>query len=179
MKHPNHIQWFWFNFNPSSKLIPILEENLHRIYWNVLSENPNAIHLLKANMDKIDWFKFSMNPASEALQIIKNNQDRVYWHMLCQNTNPQAIQLLLENPDKIDWNILSKNPSAIHILEANQEQINWNNLSLNDAIFCIDYQATKRIKEVLHEELIAYAYHPLRVYKWIQKYGMDREYLEQ
>jgi len=28
-----------------------------------LSENPNAIHLLKANSDKIDWSWLSKNPS--------------------------------------------------------------------------------------------------------------------
>jgi hypothetical protein len=32
------------------------------IDWNWLSRNPNAIHLLEQNIDKINWFWLSENP---------------------------------------------------------------------------------------------------------------------
>jgi hypothetical protein len=48
-----------------------LEENpdSDKIYWNALSGNPTAIHLIKKelenkpNTDKIDWKWLSVNPA--------------------------------------------------------------------------------------------------------------------
>ena len=58
---------------------------MDEIYWEYLSFNPNAIHLLEANMDKINW------------------------HELSKNSN--AIHLLEANKDMIDYNLLSKNPS--------------------------------------------------------------------
>jgi len=54
-----------------------------------LSTNPNAIHLLEKNPDKIDWYMLS--------------------------SNPNAIPLLEKNPDKIDWKWLSLNPSIFKI----------------------------------------------------------------
>ena len=59
----------------------------NKIVWNGLSQNPNAIDLLKENPDKIDWQMLSFNP------------------------NAEAIALLKENPDEIDWNCLSSNPN--------------------------------------------------------------------
>ena len=53
-----------------------------KIHWKYLSENPNAIHLLEANQDKIDL-----------------------------SQNPNAIHLLEANPHKINWSWLSGNPS--------------------------------------------------------------------
>jgi hypothetical protein len=50
-----------------------------------LSGNPNAIHLLEKNLEKIDWFRLS--------------------------GNPNAIHLLEQNREKIDWVSLSENPS--------------------------------------------------------------------
>jgi hypothetical protein len=50
-----------------------------------LSGNPNAIHLLEKNPEKIDWYVLS--------------------------GNPNAIHLLEKNPEKIHWRWLSKNPS--------------------------------------------------------------------
>ena len=38
----------------------VLEEKLD---WSVLSENINAIGILKENQDKIDWVSLSSNPS--------------------------------------------------------------------------------------------------------------------
>ena len=54
-----------------------------------LSGNPNAIHLLEANQDKISWNFVS--------------------------SNPSAIPILEKNPDKINWNWLSENPSIFEL----------------------------------------------------------------
>ena len=35
--------------------------NIDKINWNMLSKNPNAIYLLKANPDKINWKILSRN----------------------------------------------------------------------------------------------------------------------
>jgi hypothetical protein len=50
-----------------------------------LSLNPNAVHLLEKNPDKINWDHLS--------------------------GNPNAIHLLEKNPDIINWSFLSRNPS--------------------------------------------------------------------
>jgi len=55
-----------------------------------LSRNPNAIHLLEKNIDKINWFELSRNP--------------------------NAIPLLEKHLDKIDWHALSVNPNVIYLL---------------------------------------------------------------
>jgi len=37
--------------------------DLPKIRWDGLSKNPNAIHLLEANIDKIEWYWISGNPS--------------------------------------------------------------------------------------------------------------------
>jgi len=104
--------------------------NIHNgvlVYWDALSSNPNAIHLLESNQDKINWSNLSKNPS--AIHLLKANQHKIDWSNLSKN--PNAIDLLEANQDKIDWCNLSKNPNAIHILEANKEQIDWSKLSKN------------------------------------------------
>jgi hypothetical protein len=32
------------------------------VFWNSLSQNPNAIHILEQNMDKVDWGYLCCNP---------------------------------------------------------------------------------------------------------------------
>ena len=36
--------------------------DINKLDWNTLSENPNAIKLLKENKDKINWRVLSGNP---------------------------------------------------------------------------------------------------------------------
>jgi len=45
--------------------------------------NPNAIHLLERNQDKIDWHYLSRNP--NALHLLERNQDKIDWHWLFEN----------------------------------------------------------------------------------------------
>ena len=47
--------------NPNA--IDILKNNINKINWAFLSLNPNAMNLLKNNQDKIDRYKFSLNPS--------------------------------------------------------------------------------------------------------------------
>ena len=107
--------------------------------------NPNAIHILEANFDKINWCFLSKNPA--------------------------VIHLLEANQDKIDWNSLSENSEAIHLLEANIDKINWYLLSKNPAIFELDYNAISSSIEVFKEELIQTVYNPFRVERMLIEYN--------
>jgi hypothetical protein len=47
--------------NPNA--IHLLEENPDKINWDELSRNPNAIHLLEQNPNKINWYVVSNNPS--------------------------------------------------------------------------------------------------------------------
>ena len=58
-------------------------------FWSRLSGNPNAVHLLEQNQDKINWTFLS--------------------------GNLNAIHLLEQHPHKINWMYLSKNSNAIHL----------------------------------------------------------------
>jgi hypothetical protein len=49
------------SFNPNA--IHILEQNLDKVDWYCLSRNPNAIHILEHNLDKIDWSDIWENKA--------------------------------------------------------------------------------------------------------------------
>jgi len=112
----------------------------------LLSINPNAIDLLKANQDQIDWNMLSTN----------------------------AIDLLKANPNKLNWYYLLRNENAIHLLEANQDKINWIRLSKNPCIFELDYNFIKNRMNIIKEELIAKAMHPKRIQLWIDS-GIDIE----
>jgi hypothetical protein len=49
------LSWFGWSDNPNA--IHVLENEPQRIRWNELSENPNAIHLLEKNPEEICDFR--------------------------------------------------------------------------------------------------------------------------
>ena len=49
--------------------------DINNIDWDYLSINPNAIGLLKDNLDKIDWYWLSQNP--NAVELLKENPDKI------------------------------------------------------------------------------------------------------
>ena len=117
------------------------------------------------DIDKIDWDYLSENP--NAIELLKENQDKINWNHLSKN--PNAIELLKENQDKIDWGTLSLNKNAIELLKENQDKIDWGNFSKNPNIFTYDY---KKMKENMKnsgiaEELMAYIFNPKNMEKWI------------
>ena len=40
----------------------LIEQNLDKLSWYMLSKNPNAIHLLGQNQNKICWHWLALNP---------------------------------------------------------------------------------------------------------------------
>jgi len=143
------------------KIMLMLKDDSCNFIWDRLSANPNAIHLLESNPEKINWNWLSTNPNDVAIQWLGENPEKINWFSILKNanpnvkhlwnanldkindivclnklsSNPNSISFLEENPDKMCWKGLSKNPNAIHLLEANPDKIDWVNLSLNPAIF--------------------------------------------
>jgi hypothetical protein len=58
---------------------------LYELDWHSLSKNPNAIHLLEKNIDKIDWDYLCLNP--NAVYILEQNLDKIHWEYLSYNSN--------------------------------------------------------------------------------------------
>ena len=135
--------------------------NFEQLSWEYLSENPNAIDLLKHNKHYINWFRLSVNP--NAIDLIEDRikyekslteieyvvlKYKINWSKL--SSNPNAIELLKKNPDKISWTFLSQNPNTIQLLEENQDKINWILLSENqNAIDLLKINKTKINWELL------------------------------
>jgi hypothetical protein len=140
----NMVDWLVVCSNPNPKIIAFLERHLDlntlsQAQWKRLSANPNAIHLLEENQDKVDWKELSKNP--NAIRILQYRLDMVDPVFVCSNPNPKIIPFLEEYLDlnrlsKDQWEELSANPNAIPILQnANFNLINWKELSANPSIF--------------------------------------------
>ena len=69
--------------------------------------NENAIHLLERNLNKVNWILLSENP--NAIDILEQNLDKVDWYWLSGNKN--ALKILEKNINNVDWDIFSENPS--------------------------------------------------------------------
>jgi hypothetical protein len=94
--------------------------------------------------ENVDWANLSGNPSPEALLLLKENIEKINWKVLCGNINPDVIDLLRERlkdkPSDINWEVLSgsQNPRAIELLEENKEKIHWGEFSSNTSLRAIN-----------------------------------------
>ncbi len=64
------------SFKPIYKLRDWINQELLCI--GELSRNPSAIHIIEQNLDKVNWPILSYNPA--AIPILEKNQDKILWN---------------------------------------------------------------------------------------------------
>ena len=153
-------------------------QNLDKVDWLSLSENPNAIHILEKNLDKVHWWNLSSN--INAIHLLENNLDNdVSWSLLSRN--PNAIHLLEKNLNKfywcINWFSLSLNPNAIPILEKNLDKIAWYHLGFNPnahlLLSKLDYQEMKINTQDFSRELVEYVFHPERLIRICERNDLE------
>jgi len=156
----SHFNWTGLCNNPNA--VHLLQkrfkqnQNPRELFWNSLSDNSNAIPLLReltnnftTNLDKICWDRFCLNPNAIPVLIehFNNLQHRIIFSSVCINSN--AVPLLSHvtngfttNLSVLDWMSLCKNPNTVFLIEkllANeleclpgaQDQIDWEWLSVN------------------------------------------------
>lgn len=142
-----NINWQMLSANPNA--VHILEQHMSKIDWDFLSDNPNAIHLLEQNNAKINWnilFKNSnaVHLIEQHIKQAKPSKLRLKLSYLSANKNPNAIRILEKNMEKIDWSLLSANPSAIEMLEITKK-FDWRELSKNPKAIHLLEKYPKRI----------------------------------
>jgi hypothetical protein len=154
MAHPNlqAINYVW------SKFSEVYFNEITQPQWEILSKNPNAIHILGKylnNLPHSHWEILSKNPG--AIPLLEQNLDKVDWYKLC--SNPNGIPLLEKHFNKhlneLDWYTLSKRPKAIHLMV----KLNKKQMFLNCKSFA--------------EELTKYVFHPSRLSRITQCYNID------
>ena len=63
-----------------------LEQNPEKIDWQILSSNPNAIHLLEQDRKNINWYYLSGNPKAihilEYITYAKNLLEDIHCHFV-------------------------------------------------------------------------------------------------
>lgn len=90
-------------------------------FWYNLSQNPNALHILKENVEQINWNSLSLNTNPDVYELYEKHPYRLNWFHIHLNHNPSAIKILEKFPEKINWEQLFENPFAIHLIEKLKE----------------------------------------------------------
>jgi len=114
--------------NRNKAVVPLIELNLKDAYWRFLNSNPNTVHIIKQNPDKIDWKEFSSNSHPDAVELLLKNPDKIDWKEFSSNANPLAINFMRDNLDKIDWSLLCWNETkeAIDLIKENINKLDYN-----------------------------------------------------
>jgi len=187
-KNLDKVNWYELCHNPNPEAILIIEQNLDKIGvhgWGALSSNPSAIHIIEKHLDKM----IDLN-CLHFLSINPNAMDILMKHPELMNSrifeNPNALSFL----ESLDRNITktrlsldymaTRNPNAFQFIEKmlNQGIISSNDiLDIHDhliknesleSLFDLDYQAMSKSRtKLLQDELMAKAFHPSRVSKWL------------
>ncbi len=135
-QYPDDIDWDFLSSNTSPYAIRILEKNLDKVNWQYLSYNSSALHILKANYEKIIWETACSNPNPEIIKMFPvglfdngPNRDN-YISAVC--ANPNALSIISWQLDNIKCNSkremnkeacrnMSLNPNAMRILIRHKE----------------------------------------------------------
>jgi hypothetical protein len=172
--------------NPNPDILSLLERNLDNVDWKELCSNPNAIPLIERHLDMLTndhWYVLCSNP--NAVPLLERNVEKLnhpsYWREL--SSNPNAVPLLEKHFDKINWHRFSKNPNAVHVLKQNLDKISRMGLAFNPNIVpVLGRLYTKKMREnckAFAEELTAYVFHPARLARICEAYGLElEEYFE-
>ena len=83
--------------NPNA--IHLLEQNLDKINWHYLSKNPNAVHILKKNPDKINWVLISLNTNIFELDygFLKGRMDIIREELMMKAWHPSRVMKWIES----------------------------------------------------------------------------------
>jgi len=110
----------WLAKNTNPNLIPYLceEEHINIIDWSSLSNNPNALEMLKQNMCCIDWQNICLNPHPEAIELIQKHHEEYL-----QRWNEKRRRIPYDMV--LSWENLSQNPSAIKFLKKYPTNTLW------------------------------------------------------
>jgi hypothetical protein len=121
------IDWCRLSENPAAMHILNDPNYFNYIDWQNILYNTNAIELVKNNLQMIHYYIYHH---SYIIDIIEHNENNcIYWYHICQH--PYLIDIIEQNMDRINWTSLSINYNAIHILEKNLDKININQLFWN------------------------------------------------
>jgi len=71
---------------------------MDKVEWSALSQNPNAMDILKNNIDKINWNSLSLNPNIFELNyaFLKGRMDILREELMMKTWHPSRIEKWLD-----------------------------------------------------------------------------------
>lgn len=186
--HPDKIIWnskeFCSNPNAIKLIEKMVKKNWRKLNFNALSWNPNAVHILSKHMDKVKWENLSENP--NAISILMEQPEMISFYRFLGNPNAiPYIETVMEKKqiNTIDVDLLrdvARNTNGITLI---QKWWDEGKITKEDMIEIIpnlrsksvyegyDFQKmSKERSQLIYSELIAKAFHPTRVDKWLEYY---------
>ena len=153
-------------YNDRYNRLGYIQLDKQTVYWPSLSNNENAIELIKERIiaedlltlqeyetlgftNRLDWTGIVLNENYEAMELLNMKRSKINWNLLSINKNAMELFILPKyNEEKlIDQDIL------FNIMHYTNEKLDWYQLSRNE-------NAIKIIKEhILFEDTI-----PLEIY---------------
>lgn len=183
-ENPDKIDWKEMSGNTNNLAVDFLKENPDKIDWDMFSSNESdsAIYFMKENPHKIVWFIFSYNSNPLALNIFKEykkhiNPNELINHIISVKfllelsgitLIKKNINIVCEKTETHIYKTSSQNYNVSGIIQQSIKKNKETNFLFSPMIFVLDYDALKQRISPFKEELIARAYHPKRVAKWIE-----------
>jgi hypothetical protein len=182
-KNLDKIRWYYLSANTNPEAMSILQ-NLDKINWYELFSNPSAIHIIEQNLDNIvnlpSFYFVSKNP--NAMDLLMKHPELI--DTTCILANPNALSYLESRSKKniksgVNY-MATYNPKAFQFIEKMLIQGIISCYDISDihtyliknesleSLFDLDYQAMSKSRtKLLRDELMAKAFHPSRVAKWL------------
>ena len=139
---------------------PIYKFNhLDKVILFVLYQDPNMIPILEKHLDKVRHLML--------------RQDTFLLEQISNNTSFRWVVY----SDKVGWIGVSVNPNKNHNLKKGQRLINtklfYDNPNICDLICKYNYKQMKNSMKDFCEELVQKVFHPLRLQKICDEYGLE------
>ena len=171
----------WVELCQCSWALSILEENLDKIYWEVVScyewayefvlrhlnDNEEAKRCSLESLSRVEW----------ALPILLEHPEYIWWD--CAIHNPCAKQIFSTHFDKINWKQIYECPDwLLDIISDNVEIMDWSAINLECVIIRYPYERLKKRLQDVRKELIEYLFYPDRIRVWIEAGNDIEDYME-
>lgn len=127
---PDQISWHQFVLVESPDILPVLETNLHRVDWRILTHNrcPQIAPFMIQHIHQIPSYalnRLSGNTSDVMVEFLLSHPDMICPSYFSANSNDRAVEYLISHPSQIAWNVFAQNPNprAIEYLLSQERNI--------------------------------------------------------
>lgn len=109
---------YTMSFRPIYVLRPYFTAHIDKVEWEFLSQNPNAIDMIRDNIDKVETTHLCWNEHPDAIRMVEDRIEDACWDAL--SCNSSATYVLEQHLDKIKlfWLCHNNHPNAVRLFNA-------------------------------------------------------------